>query len=82
MFAGAKGKQKPEVRQLQCQEQCTDHIPYSGPILPFGIVACIFPPTTFLKIAVYLCVRSDRGVMVNFEPGRSRFKGWIKLSSR
>ena len=28
MFAGAKGKQQKQVRQLQCQEQCIDHIPY------------------------------------------------------
>ena len=28
MFASAKGNQQKQVRQLQCQEQCTDHIPY------------------------------------------------------
>ena len=28
MFARAKGKQQKQVRQLQCQEQCVDHIPY------------------------------------------------------
>ena len=28
MFASAKGKQQKEVRQLQCQEQYIDHIPY------------------------------------------------------
>ena len=28
MAAGAKGKQQKQVRQLQCQEQCIDHIPY------------------------------------------------------
>ena len=28
MFATAKGKQQKQVRQLQCQEQCIDHIPY------------------------------------------------------
>ena len=28
MFAGAKRKQHKQVRQLQCQEQCIDHIPY------------------------------------------------------
>ena len=28
MFARAKGKQQKQVRQLQCQEQCIDHIPY------------------------------------------------------
>ena len=28
MFAGAKRKQQKQVRQLQCQEQCIDHIPY------------------------------------------------------
>ena len=50
MFARAKGKKQKEVQQLQCQEQCTDHIS----ILPFaiGIVACTFFLTTFLEIAV------------------------------
>ena len=28
MFVSAKGKQQKKVRQLQCQEQCIDHIPY------------------------------------------------------
>ena len=28
MSASAKGKQQKQVRQLQCQEQCIDHIPY------------------------------------------------------
>ena len=28
MFASAKGKKQKQVRQLQCQEQCIDHIPY------------------------------------------------------
>ena len=28
MFANAKGKQQKLVRQLQCQEQCIDYIPY------------------------------------------------------
>ena len=28
MFASAKGKQQKKVRQLQCQEQCIDYIPY------------------------------------------------------
>ena len=28
MFASAKGKQQKQVRQLQCQEQSIDHIPY------------------------------------------------------
>ena len=28
MFASAKGKQQKKVRQLQCQEQCIDHIPH------------------------------------------------------
>ena len=28
MFASAKGNQQKQVRQLQYQEQCTDHIPY------------------------------------------------------
>ena len=28
MFVSAKGKQQKQVRHLQCQEQCIDHIPY------------------------------------------------------
>ena len=36
------------------QEQCIDH---NYPILPFGIVACTFFPTTFLEIAVYSICR-------------------------
>ena len=28
MFASAKGKKQKQVRQLQCQEQCIDHIRY------------------------------------------------------
>ena len=28
MFTSAKGKQQKQVRQLQCQEHCIDHIPY------------------------------------------------------
>ena len=47
MFARAKGKR---VRQLQCQEQCIDHIPY---YLSYCRVHCTFFPTSFLEIAVY-----------------------------
>ena len=28
MFATFKGKQQKQVRQLQSQEQCIDHVPY------------------------------------------------------
>ena len=28
MFASAKRKQQKQAQQLQCQEQCIDHIPY------------------------------------------------------
>ena len=28
MFVGAKRKQQKQVRQLQSQEQCIDHIPF------------------------------------------------------
>ena len=28
MFASAKGEQKKNFRQLQCQKQCINHIPY------------------------------------------------------
>ena len=46
MFARAKGKR---VRQLQCQEQCIDHIPYY--LSDCGVH---FFPTSFLEIAVYI----------------------------
>ena len=49
MFASAKGKQQKQVRQLQCQEQCIDHIPY----YLSGLSRAHFFPTTFLKIAVW-----------------------------
>ena len=49
MFVSAKGKQPKKVRQLQCQEQCIDHIPY----YLSGFVACTVFPTTFLEITVY-----------------------------
>ena len=44
MFARAKGKQQKKFWQLQCLEQCIDHIPY--------YFSCTFLPTTFLEIAV------------------------------
>ena len=50
MFASAKGKQQKQVRQLQCQEQCIDHIAY---YLSGLLFACTFFPTTFLEIAAY-----------------------------
>ena len=28
MSTSAKGKEQKSVRQLQCQEQCIEHIPY------------------------------------------------------
>ena len=49
MFASAKGKQQKYVLQLQS----SGTVYWSYPILPFGIVACTFFPTTFLEIAVY-----------------------------
>ena len=49
MFASAKGKQQKYVRQLQS----SGTVYRSYPILPFGIVASTFFPTTFLEIAVY-----------------------------
>ena len=49
MFASAKGKQQMGVRQLKCQEQCIDHIPF----YLSGLSRARFSPTTFLEIAVY-----------------------------
>jgi len=48
MFASFKVKQQKQVRQLQSQEQCIDHVPYY-------LRDCrvhIFFPTTLLEIAV------------------------------
>ena len=48
MFANAKVKQQWKIQQLQCQEQCIDHIPnYLS-----GLLRARFFPTTFLEIAV------------------------------
>ena len=59
MFASAKGKHHKSIRQLQS----SGTMYWSYPMLPFGIVACTFFPTTFLEIAVYvnraLCVRGS-----------------------
>ena len=49
MFASAKGEQQKYVRQLQS----LGTVYWTYPILPFGMVACSFFPTTFLEIAVY-----------------------------
>ena len=49
VFASVKGKQQKLVRQLQS----SGTVYWSYPILPFGIVACTFFPTTFLEIAVF-----------------------------
>ena len=48
MFESAKGKQQNEVRQLQCHEQCVDHIPF----YLSGFSRAHFSPATFLEIAV------------------------------
>ena len=69
MFAGAKGKQQKQVRQLQCQEQCIDYIPYYISRLS----RAHFFPTTFIEIAVYQ-IRILQQVFVNGKllfPGRA-----------
>ena len=43
-----KESKKSRVRQLQCKEQCIDHIPY----YLFGIFTCTFFPTASLEIVV------------------------------
>ena len=48
-FRVLKERNKSRFDSYSRQEQCIDHIP----ILPLGIVACTFFPTTFLEIAVY-----------------------------
>ena len=45
-----ESNQWKRVRQLRCQEQCIDHIPY----YLLGIVACTCFQTTFLEIAAYM----------------------------
>ena len=54
MSVSAKGKQQKLVRQLQCQEQCIEHIPY----YLSGLSRASFP-TTFLEIAVYGLNQTD-----------------------
>ena len=48
MFASAKGKKQKQVRQVQCQEQRIDHIPY----YLSGLSRSPFFPTTPLEVAV------------------------------
>ena len=50
MFPNAKGKQQQKIRQLLCQQQRIDNIPYyiSGKSCPH------FFPTTLLEIAVFI----------------------------
>ena len=48
-FASANGKCQKQVRQLQCQEQCIDHITYYLSRLS----RAHFFPTTILEIAVF-----------------------------
>ena len=43
-----KESNKSKFDSYRRQEQCIDHI-----LLPFGIVACTFFPTTILEIVVY-----------------------------
>ena len=43
-----KESNKSKFDSYSRQEQCIDHI-----LLPFGIVACTFFPTTILEIVVY-----------------------------
>ena len=45
MFANVQGKQKKQVRQLQCQERCIDYIAYY-----LSVVACTFFPTKNVRI--------------------------------
>ena len=49
MYASFKVKQQKQVRQLLCQEQCLDHVPY----YLSELLHAQFFPTTFLEIAVY-----------------------------
>ena len=59
IFASAKGKQQKYVWQLQCQEQCIDHIQYCLS----GLLRANFSfPTTVLEMAVYIYLE----LMVNF----------------
>ena len=48
LFASAKESKKKKVGSTT-----TGAVYWSYPIVPFGIVACTFLPTTFLKIAVW-----------------------------
>ena len=55
MFASAKESKKIQVGSTAA---VSGTVYLSYPLLPFGIVACIFLLTTFLKIAVYIYVIS------------------------
>ena len=54
LFASAKESKKKKVGST-----ATGTVYWSYPIVPFGIVACTFLPTTFLKIAVYRRFRAS-----------------------
>ena len=71
MFARAKGKQQNQVRQLQCQEQCIDYIPY----YLSGLSRALFFPTTFLEIAVYFCIFRDISInLMKTGTGQSKYR--------
>ena len=59
MFACAKGKQQKKFWQLQCLEQCIDHIPYYFS----GSSGAHFLLTTFLEIAV--CTRFPTRLLIS-----------------
>ena len=54
MFARAKGKQQKKFWQLQCLEQCIDHIPYY----------LSRSSTTFLEIAVNILIFAQKNAEI------------------
>ena len=76
MFASAKGKQEKKVRQLQCQEQYNDHIPYCLS----GLLHTHFPDNLSRNSCIYICLISlKRGhwtfVWCRAQPGAQKCRG-------
>ena len=82
MFASAKGKQQKQIRQLQCQEKCIDHIPYYLSGLsraqffrqPFS--KQLYPKEAFISL---LKVRSQRFILRDNKPYHkiAKTRAWL-----
>ena len=82
MFTSAKRKQQKQIRQLQCQEKCIDHIPYYLSGLsraqffrqPFS--KQLYPKEAFISL---LKVRSQRFILRDNKPYHkiAKTRAWL-----